>query len=455
MSKISRQKTQIDFTGGDIIKNLILFSIPIILGELLQNLYNSADALVVGNLVSERALAAVGVCGVISNLLVNFFNGVSVGSNVIVSRAFGMKKQELLNSSIRAVFSTAVLLGIVLSAIGIVLAPCLLHIAGVLPEYYREALVYLRIYLAGLMFTVVYNNGAGILRALGDTGTPFTILAFSCCFNIVLDLIFVGVLHMGVAGVGLATLVSQGISVVRVCGAINRRTGTRCISFSEIQSNWSTVLSAMDIGMAAGMQSALISFSNLFVVRYMNLFNMASVAGIGIAQRLDKFIILPAKSFGITMTTYVSQNAGAGRYDRVRDGIRKCLLIALIVTLSLSMTVYALSDKCVALFNKSPAVVSTGVSMMHVLIPFFWTMAVREVILGMLRGYKITRIPMLLTLTGMVGIRQLFLAVSMSRGLDIRNIFFCYPAAWVSTLLLLLGYFLHIRHRLPGLGSGD
>lgn len=445
MNDIFHQKAYVDFTSGNIIRNLILFSIPVILGELLQNLYNSVDALVVGNLVGDSALAAVAVCGVISNLLVNFFNGVSVGSNVVVSRAFGAGNQEELSRSIRAVFSFAILLGVLLSTAGILLTPTLLHIAGALPEYYDQALIYLRIYLAGLMFTVIYNNGAGILRAIGDSGTPFRILALSCCVNIILDLLFVGAFHMGVAGVGLATVFSQGLSVVRVYRSINRQTGIHCIAFPEIRQSRDIILSAMDVGMAAGLQSALISFSNMFVVRYMNLFDTASVAGIGIAQRLDRFIVLPAKSFGITMTTYVSQNIGAARYDRIREGLRKCLSLALSVTITLSAIVYVFADECVALFNNSPAVVSTGVAMMHVLIPFFWSMAAREVFMGLLRGYKITKVPMILALVGMVGVRQVFLALSFAAERSIQNIYICYPIAWVSTLLLVFVYYLLVR----------
>lgn len=441
---------RVDFTQGSIVRGIVMFSLPIVMGELLQNLYNSVDALVVGNLVSDSALAAVGVCGVISNLLVNFFNGVSVGSSVVVSRAFGKGDTDEVRRSVQAVFTFSALLGVALSVLGILLAPQLLRLTGALPEYYADALVYLRIYLAGLMFTVIYNNAAGILRAVGNSQTPFYLLAVSCVTNIVLDIVLVALFRLGVAGVGAATVFSQLLSAILVYRAVNRSIGVRCLDVWEMRHSARIVVSALSVGMAAGVQSALIAFSNLFVVRYMNLFDTASVAGIGIAQRLDKFIILPAKSFGITMTTYVGQNLGAGHYERVREGVKKCAAVALSVTAALSVLVYALSEQCVRLFNQTPEVVAVGVAMMHVLIPFFWCMALREVLLGVLRGYGRSLVPMMLSLTGMVAIRQLYLAISMRSGQNIRNIYICYPLAWVATLLLLFVYYLLARKNLPG-----
>jgi len=444
---------KIDFTQGSIIRNIAVFSAPIVMGELLQNLYNSVDALVVGNLIDKSALAAVTVSGVISSMVVNFFNGMSVGSNVVISKVFGKGDLEELRSKIRIVFSFAVCLGVIFSALGIAFTPQLLHLTGAQEEYIGDAQTYLRIYLAGVMFTVIYNNGAGVLRATGDSKTPFYILFLACTVNIVLDILFVGGLSLGVAGVALATVFSQALSVTLVYRAINRANQVRCVNFREL---WyrgkETVLSVLRVGMAAGMQSALIGFSNIFVVRYMNLFNTATVAGIGVAQRLDKFILLPAKSFGITMTTFVSQNVGGCHYERVREGKKKCLLVALCVTLGLSTVIYIFADQCVALFNPDPQVTRVGVAMMRTLVPMYWMMGVREIYLGVLRGYGKNGIPMLLSLTGMVVCRQIYLAVTMrTPNPNLLHIYYCYPIAWAATLVLILGYYLLVRNQLTGL----
>ena len=446
-----------DFTQGDIIRSIVAFSMPIVMGELLQNLYNSVDALVVGNLVSSHALAAVTVSGVIANMLVNFFNGMSVGTNVVISRAFGKGDAAELKAKIGSAFSFAVFLGVLLSLLGILFTPEFLRAAGAQAAYYQDALRYLRIYLAGLMFTVIYNNGAGILRATGDSGTPFRILLCSCLTNIILDLLFVGGLRLGVAGVALATVCSQALSVFLVYTRIRNLHQVRCLDFGQLYRHGrETVRDIMSIGMAAGMQSALINFSNIFVVRYMNLFSTQAVAGIGIAQRLDKFIVLPAKSFGITMTTFVSQNLGAEHYNRIRDGKRRCLTVALAMTLSLSAIVYIFANECVALFNPDAEVVFVGVSMMRVLVPLFWIMAVREVYLGILRGYGYSTIPMILALIGMVGVRQVYLAIVMHTGTpDIRHIYYCYPIAWFATTALLLIYYRLVRKNMKGLEKDE
>lgn len=444
---MQKQEKRIDFSKGSIVKSIVAFSIPVVLGELFQNLYNSVDALAVGNFADEAALAAVTVGGIVSTIIVNFFNGMSVGVNVVVSISFGKGKQEELCSNIRIAFTFSVVLGVVLSTLGILFTPQLLTIAGVQPEYYAEALTYLRIYLAGILFTVIYNSGAGILRAVGDSTTPFRILVLACCTNIVLDLLFVAAFRLGVTGVGIATVISQGLSVGLIYRAINCSQQLCCLDFGEMFScGKQTILQVLRVGMAAGMQSALIGFSNIFVIRYMNYFDTASVVGIGIAQRLDKFIALPAKAFGITMTTYVSQNIGAGEMTRVQEGKKKCLAVALFITISMSIIVLWLAEPSVRLFNSNPAVVRIGVSMMRVLCPMFWMITIREVYLGVLRGYGKNATPMLLSLIGMVGVRQLFLAVSMRNHPVIENIYLCYPIAWFAAMLLLLCYYRAIEN---------
>ena len=442
-------KRAVDFTQGSIVRSIVLFSFPLIMGELLQNLYNSVDALVVGNLVDQRALAAVTVCGVISNMVVNFFNGMSVGSNVVVAKATGSGDQARLHRAIRVTFSFGVVLGVAMSLLGIVFTPQLLRLAGAQESYFDGALIYLRIYLAGLMFTVVYNNAAGILRALGRADAPFRLLLVSCAMNVVLDLLFTGAFRWGIAGVGIATVISQAVSAIMAYRTINREIQGRCFDLREMYSDGGGVIvETMRIGMAAGVQSALIGFSNIFVVRYMNWFSADAVAGIGIAQRLDRFVLLPAKSFGITMTTFIGQNLGAGHYRRIDMGKKHCAAVAAGVTLGLSAIVYIFSEQCVAIFSPEPEVITVGVAMMHILVPMFWVMALREVLLGILRGCGRNLLPTVLSLIGMIGVRQVFLMVTMHRAPVIENIYYCYPVAWAATLLLLALYYLAVRKNL-------
>ena len=204
-------KKYVDFTQGNIVRAIILFSIPLIMGELLQNLYNSVDALVVGNLIDQHALAAVTVCGMIANMVINFFNGMSVGSNIVVAKASGRGDTDRLCKAICAAFSCAVVLWLLLALLSVIAAPRLLQLAGAQPNYFKDALTYLRVYLAGVMFTVIYNNAAGILRAIGRSDIPFRILLIACCLNIVLDILLTGVMRLGILGVGIANVLSQGV----------------------------------------------------------------------------------------------------------------------------------------------------------------------------------------------------------------------------------------------------
>ena len=436
----------VDFTQGNIVRAIILFSIPLIMGELLQNLYNSVDALVVGNLIDQHALAAVTVCGTIANMVINFFNGMSVGSNIVVAKASGRGDADSLCKVICATFSCGVVLGLLLALLSVIAAPWLLQLAGAQPDYFKDALTYLRVYLAGVMFTVIYNNAAGILRAIGRSDIPFRILLIACCLNVVLDLLLTGTMRLGILGVGIATILSQGVSAVLAYQAITRAIGRRCFDLRIMRAEGKTVVSEMlRVGTAAGVQSALIGFSNIFVTRYMNCFSTEAVAGIGIAQRLDRFVILPAKSFGITMTTYVGQNLGAGQYQRIRRGVKSCAVVALGITLGLSTVILAFTEQCVSLFSPVSEVINVGKDMLRVMTPLFWVMALREILLGTLRGCGRNFFPTVLSLAGMVGVRQAFLAVTMHWKFTVENIYYCYPVAWIATLLLLVIYYLTVR----------
>lgn len=433
---------QIDFTKGNIASQLILFSVPLILGELLQNLYNSADAVVVGNLISDAALGAVSVCATLVNLVVSFFNGMSVGATSVVARAVGRNNREYLQQTIQSTFTFSAVLGIILSCFGVLSADFLISLSAVDARIYDEATIYLRIYLAGTLFTILYNNGAGILRAIGNTRTPFLILAISGILNILLDILFVAVFRAGVAGVAYATVISQFLSAATVYWQINYQCRIQCLALRTTFSHGrSIILDVIRIGIPSGVQGALISFSNLFIWRYVNPFGIAATAGVGIAQRLDKFVSLPCKAIGVTTTTFVSQNLGARNRERVHQGIRWCMLLSIGVTVFLEFVVYLFAEPMVALFNSDPQVIEIGVNMVHTIIPLYFFLAVREILVGILRGHGYAQITMLLSLLGMIGIRQFYLWLSMSFNPTLENVYYCYPLAWGSTMLLLFVYY--------------
>ena len=431
----------INFTTGGVIGKLILFSVPIIISELLQNLYNSVDSIVVGRFVSDAALAAVSVCTPIVQLMVGFFNGMSIGNTVVTAKAFGSGDEEATARAVRYAFSFSVALGVVVSVLGILLAPVFLDLTGCNEEIYGEAITYLRIYLAGLMFTVIYNAGTGILRAIGDSRTPLYILAFTSVLNIGLDVLFVAVFHWGTAGVGIATILAQGLSMLLVAAVLKSRIKSPCIAMKE---TWKygrkTVLSSVSIGFSAGLQNALISFSNIFVWSYINSFPTGVAAGIGAANKVDRFVVLPCKSLAMTTTTFVSQNLGARNYERARKGFWYGFGLCAAVTLPLTALVYAFAPEAVGLFSQDAAVIAAGAGMTRYLSRLYILLVIRDVLLGYLRGYGRSRMPMILSLIGMVGIRQIFLAVATARSSSLDIIYASFPIGWGAAMVLLLIY---------------
>ena len=422
MSDMKQQASRsFDFTRGSIIRELILFTIPIVTGELLQSLYNSVDALIVGNWAGAAPLAAVSACSQPVQLVVGFFNGMSVGTMVVIGRHFGKNEEEGLTASVKVAYTLSVFLGLFLSVAACLVVPLISMIQNFPQEVRGLAELYLRLYFIGMVFIVVYNNGTGILRALGDARTPFRILTATCILNVFLDLFFVAVLKLGVA---------------------EARMGQSCFSPDTLKLNPAMISDIFNIGLPSGMQSALISFSNLFVWRYIGGFGTAAMAGIGVAQKLDKFIALPCKSFGTAVTAFVSQNVGAQNERRAREGTRSCLLLAMIVTYGLALPVGIFAETFVGLFTRSPEVIAFGTAFMRFVIPFYGFMGLREIMLGVLRGHGYSKVPMILSLFGMVGLRQMYLAWAMATHPRVENIYFCYPMAWGCTAVLVtLCYF--------------
>ncbi|MCR5732687.1 MAG: MATE family efflux transporter [Sphaerochaetaceae bacterium] len=440
-------KSRVDFTQGSLAKNIVIFALPIMAGEILQNLYHSVDSLVLGNFVGEVALAAVSISGTLTNLLIGFCNGMAVGSTVLVAKAFGKKDRKCLEDTILHAYTFSIVLGLFLTSVGTLFAPQIVRLCGANEGIYSQALSYYRIIAAGFIFTVVYNNSAGILRAIGDMRTPFIILSISSVLNIILDLVFSAYLDFGIKGVALATVISQFVSVLISFYVINRKLDFRCISFLCLfKEGRNDIRNLVDVGFPSGIQGSLISLSNLFVWRYINMFSTATVAGIGVAQRIDKFISLPSNAFGNTATTMAGQNVGAGEIDRMKQGFRKCLLISVSFSLSLSFIFYFLAPHLTILFNKNPEVLQVASRMLNILMPFYFLNCIRQVIAGVLRARGRSRNSMLLSISGMIVVRQMWLFVSFRYNVDIINVIVGYPIGWFfACFFVVLYYFRHRR----------
>jgi putative MATE family efflux protein len=305
------------------------------------------------------------------------------------------------------------------------------------------------------MFTVIYNIGAGVLRAVGDSRSPFLILVVSSLFNIILDLVFVAAFHWDIAGVGIATVLSQLLSVLLVYRAMQKSEKEFRLDFASLKTHRAYVGEILNVGLPAGMQGSIISISNIFIWRYVNSFDSTAItAGVGVAMRLDKFVSLPTRSIGLAMTTLTGQNAGAGKHSRSRRGVVSGLLLSAGVSVFMGLIVYLAAPALVSLFNQKEEIVSVGVDMMRTIIPFYASLAVIQIFFGVLRGYRDTRIPMLISWVGMVICRQAYLALSMSLDRRIWHVYFCYPVAWISTAVLIVGYYM-LRRKKLGIAGPD
>ena len=436
-----RKKTR-DMTQGTIWKHLLAFALPLMIGNLFQQLYNTVDSIVVGQFVSKQALAAVGSTTSIINMLVGFFSGVSVGAGVIISQRFGAKDPEGVHKAVHTTISLTLIIGLIGTVVGIVLAPIMLTLMKTPQDVFVEAKAYLQIYFGGISGLMLYNMGSGILRAVGDSRRPLYFLVFSSCVNIVLDLLFVLGFHMGVEGVAYATIIAQFSSAALIYFTLYRTHDVHRFQPKKLRIYPEMVRSIIRVGLPAGLQQALTSFSNVFVQGYINSFGTNCVAGWSCYHRIDQFILLPMQSISMASTTFVGQNIGHRDLERTEKGIRTAVMLSIIVTGILIGLVVIFCAPLIKIFNDDPGVVEYGVMFIRLISPFYLIICFNQIYAGALRGAGDAKAPMFIMLFSFVLFRQLYLAIGTQ---FINTEWFVglgYPAGWAmcSTLQLLYYY---------------
>lgn len=439
------ERRTMDLTEGNIFQQILIFSAPIFIGNLFQNLYNSVDSLVVGNFVGKGALAAVNTCAPISNLLIGFFTGMSAGASVLFARNFGAKDYGKLKRAIHTTLTFALILGIVMALFGMVFSRQLLRIVDCPSDIFEDANRYLKIYIAGILFTSIYNVESGVMRAVGDSRSPFYALVTASFINIVLDIVLVRFIGLGVIGVAIATVISQSVSVCMVYRNMHGLDERYRFNFKDMGIEKDLLLEVIDLGLPAGIQSSLISISNLFVHRYINSFGSTATAGVGIAQRLDRFVSMPCQALGLAITTFVSQNIGAGKRERIKNGMLTAFTMGMVSIAIMGIPLMLNTKLFLGLFNRDPEVLTYGAQMVHILVPFYFLMAMNQVMSGTLRGYGFSRQVMMLSLIGMIGIRQVFLYISMHIDWNIRNVFIGFPVGWFFQSVCVYAYFFYLK----------
>ena len=428
-------------TEGVIWKEILLFSIPLLLGNLFQQLYNAVDSVVVGNYIGAQALAAVGSSAPVINLLVSFFMGLAVGAGVIISRYFGARKKEELHIAVHTSLALTFAAGLVMTLIGVLISPYVLQWVGTPSDVMESSVLYLRIYFLGILSVMVYNMGSGILRAVGDSRNPLYFLIVSSVTNIILDMLFVIVFHMGIAGVGWATLIAQTISAVLTMLLLMRTKEEYQVKLKHIRFHKHMLYEIVRLGLPSGLQNAIVSFSNVIVQSNINAFGSLAMAGCGSYTKIDGFAILPVMSYSMALTTFTGQNMGAKKYDRVKQGAKTGILMSVITIVCISALLLLLGPNVLAIFSSDPTVINYGLYMMHVLAPGYIFLAISHAFNGIIRGAGITTVPMIVMVTCWCGLRMAWILTSVPLFHDIGVVFMGWPLTWIASALWLFLYY--------------
>ena len=445
-------RRDVDMTRGNVYGLLIEFAVPLLLGNLFQQLYNTVDTWVVGNYVGKEAFSAVGTVNPIINMLIGFFMCLSVGAGVVISQYYGAKQHDKVSDTVHTALVMTGVLGVLFTAIGVSMTPLMLTFMKTPAEVVPEAKRYLTIYFSGIFGLMLYNIGAGILRAVGDSQRPFYFLVLSTTLNIGLDLLFVIVFHMGVAGVAYATILAQGLSAVLVLLLLMRAKNCVRVSLRALKLHMDPLKKIVKVGVPAALQRAITSFSNVFVQSYINYFGADVMGGWTAYTKVDAFLFLPMLSVASGATTFVGQNLGVNNVERARKGVRAAMVIAMACNLIIMVPVIVFAPALVRFFNGTPEVITYGTLFLRMMSPFYVLTCVNQILAGSLRGAGDSKTPMFIMLGSFVLFRQIYLfVVTHFISNAIVPVAISYPAGWLvcSVATVIYYKFAHWeKHRL-------
>ena len=429
-------------TKGSIWKKIIAFAIPLFLGNLFQQFYNTADSLIVGNFLGSSALAAVSSSGNLIFLMVGFFNGLAVGAGVVVARYFGAKKFDLVQRVIHTIITLGFFCGIALTFVGVIAAPQILVLMGTPPEVLPNSVTYFRIYFCGSLAFVMYNFLVGILQAVGDSRHPLMYLIISSVTNIILDLILVAGFHFGVGAAALATVISQCLSALLCFLHLLRGPKEYRIYLSKLRLDSLLLKQIISNGLPAGLQNSIISLANVVVQSNINKFGQMAVAGCGSYSKIEGFAFLPITCFALALTTFISQNLGAKEYERAKKGAVFGVICSVVTAELVGVVIYTFAPYLIAAFNNTPDVLSYGVAQAHTASLFYFLLAFSHCMAGILRGAGKSTVPMFVMLICWCIIRVTYITVTVHFIPNIRVIFWAYPITWTLSSIVFLLYFL-------------
>ena len=438
---------EIDMCNGPLFGKILIFAVPLMLSGMLQLFFNAADIIVVGQFVGHTALAAVGSTGSLINLLVNVFVGLSVGTNVLVARYYGARDAKHLHETVHTSVLTSVLSGTALIVIGLILAEPLLTLMGTPDDVLDQAALYMRIYFVGMPASMLYNFGAAILRAVGDTKRPLYFLFISGIVNVILNLVLVLVFHLGVAGVAIATVTSQVISAVLVALCLIKTDAPYRLELKKLRIHKSKLLEIIKIGLPAGMQGAVFSISNVLIQSSINSFGSTVMAGSTAASNIENFVYTAMNALYQTALYFTGQNVGGGKYKRIGKIMRICVLDVTAIGILLGGGAYLCGSTLLSIYTSDPQVIQYGLErMMFVCLPYFLC-GIMDTLVGSLRGMGYSIMPMIVSLTGACALRIVWIMTIFQMNPTLSTLFLSYPVSWFVTALAHFICYLIVHHR--------
>lgn len=445
-----KKSYEMDMCNGPIFKKLLIFALPLMLSGILQLLFNAADIVVVGKFTGSHALAAVGSTGALINLFVNVFIGFSIGTNVLVAQYFGARDEKNVQETVHTSILLGIVGGFILIVAGIVFAKPMLEWMDTPDNVLEHAVLYMRIYFVGMPAMLVYNFGAAILRAIGDTKRPLYYLLSAGVINVVLNLFFVIVLDMGVAGVAAATVASQVVSAVLIVRCLMQSEGIYRLNLHELKLHRKKMIRIVQIGLPAGLQGAVFSLSNVLIQSSVNSFGSVAMAGNTAAGNIEGFVYTSMNAIYQTALSFTSQNVGGGRQDRIPKIIFQCMAIVIVIGAVMGNLAYQCGPFLLGIYSSDPEVIQFGMSRMQIICQWYFLCGIMDVAVGILRGLGYSVIPMLVSLTGACGLRVLWIFTVFAWKHSLFVLYLSYPITWIVTFTVHLICLLVIWKRKKG-----
>ena len=433
---------RISLTQGSIGKAMLLFALPVFLGNVFQQLYNAFDAWCVGNFIGDDALAAVSSSGSLIFMMVSFFNGVAMGAGVVIARAYGAKQYDTMQKAIYTAIAFGLVTGMLLTVTGVAFTPTILRWMGTPADVLPQSISYFRYYFCGAIFTVMYNIFVGILHAVGDSKHPLYYLIYSACTNIVLDLLFVAVLGFGVGSAAIATTLSQGISALLCCIHLVRIDAPYRVDLKKIRFDKKSLVDIIRYGLPSGVQNSVIALANVFVQSNINSFGKYAMAGCGSYSKLEGFTFLPVTCFTQALSTFVSQNLGAHQHDRVKKGVGFGIACCCIMAEVIGILSYLLAPQLIGFFSDSPQAIDFGTRHMRTICLFNFLLAFSHCIASIMRGAGKATVPMFTMLACWCVFRVTYISIAVKLVNELTTVSLAYPITWTLSSIVFLIYFL-------------